>query len=61
MKSFFLSFSFCAYRLLMPLKVNYVTNFLFLRAQGIPPVYIVAFQKLLSQVNHEFKTMGTMI
>ena len=45
----------------MPLKGNYVTNFLFRRTQGIPPVYIVALQKLLSQVNREFKTMGTMI
>ena len=35
--------------------------FLFRRTQGIPPVCIVAFLRLLSQVNHEFKTMGTMI
>ena len=32
----------------MPLELNYVINFLFCRTQGIPHVYIVAFQKLLS-------------
>ena len=47
---FFFFFIFWIYRLLMPLKVNYVINFLFRHTQGIPPVYIVAFQKLLSQV-----------
>ena len=44
----------------MLLKVSYVA-FLFRRTQGIPPVCIVAFLRLLSQVTHEFKTMGTMI